>query len=293
MLTCVRQFHCENPEDVVDTVWTDYLGGTVYGDFTVVEDEGSPVYTDLNAFLPGIGRVDPHGTPSAVEYYHANQIGTTRAMTDNGGDDEQGVVYTAFGERVGGTDHRYGYAGAWGYRSHDDFACDAESPEYEFPYLHVGWRYYDPASGRFLQRDPIGISGGLNVYAYVSNIPTAGIDPMGQAFFNLIKFAPVVMYAGFWGEVWSVVKIVAGVVATGVGLILIKGVIVGTSPVWVAGVGLVLIVAGVLIILDDEAGVWPMAVAFGRSVKNACTIFNAERDNIIRDPENSPFLPGG
>ena len=172
---------CEDPEDVVDTVWTDYLGGTVYGDFTVVEVEGSPVYTDLNAFLPGIGRVDPHGTSSAVEYYHSNQIGTTRAMTDDGGDDEQGVVYTAFGERIDGTDHRYGYAGAWGYRSHDDFACDAESPEYEFPYLHVGWRYYDPASGRFLQRNPIGIYGGLNVYEYVYSTPSCLIDPTGLA----------------------------------------------------------------------------------------------------------------
>jgi len=170
---------CEDPEDVVDTVWTDYMGGTVYGDFTVVEDEGSPDYTNLNAFLPGIGRVDPHGTPSAVEYYHSNQIGTTRAMTDDGGDDEQGVVYTAFGERVGGTDHRYGYAGAWGYRSHDDFACDAQSPESQFPYLHVGWRYYDPATGRFLQRDPIGIYGGWNVYEYVSSNPLASVDPIG------------------------------------------------------------------------------------------------------------------
>jgi|GEM_PF-3415369 len=170
---------CEDPEDVVDTVWTDYMGGTVYGDFTVVEDEGSPVYTDLNAFLPGIGRVDPHGTASAVEYYHSNQIGTTRAMTDDGGDDEQGVVYTAFGERIDGTDHRYGYAGAWGYRSHDDFACDAQSPEYQFPYLHVGYRYYDPANGRFLQRDPIGIEGGLNVYEYVHSRPTLRVDPTG------------------------------------------------------------------------------------------------------------------
>jgi len=142
----------------------------------------SPMSEDMGrlSFLPGVGRVDTHGNTTKTKYYHANQIGTTRAMTDDGGDDEQGVVYTAFGERVGGTDHRYGYAGAWGYRSHDDFACEAE-PAYQFPYLHVGWRYYDPASGRFLQRDPIGIRGDLNVYEYVRSNPLAHTDPFGLA----------------------------------------------------------------------------------------------------------------
>jgi uncharacterized protein RhaS with RHS repeats len=43
----------------------------------------------------------------------------------------------------------------------------------------VGWRYYDPASGRFLQRDPIGIRGGLNVYEYVDSNPLTSIDPSG------------------------------------------------------------------------------------------------------------------
>lgn len=40
-------------------------------------------------------------------------------------------------------------------------------------------RYYSPKLGRFLQADPIGYGAGLNMYAYVSNNPTTGSDPMG------------------------------------------------------------------------------------------------------------------
>ena len=40
-------------------------------------------------------------------------------------------------------------------------------------------RYYDPGTGRFLQRDPIGIRGGLNVYRYARAEPTLAVDPSG------------------------------------------------------------------------------------------------------------------
>jgi RHS repeat-associated protein len=75
---------------------------------------------------------------------------------------------------MGGPEDRYGYAGAWGYQTHDFPSGDP------IPFVHVGARYYDPASGRFLQRDPIGIRGGLNVYLYLGNQPTMGADPSGQ-----------------------------------------------------------------------------------------------------------------
>ena len=44
---------------------------------------------------------------------------------------------------------------------------------------HVGWRWYQPDTGRFTQRDPIGIRGGLNVYEYCGGNPVAEGDPEG------------------------------------------------------------------------------------------------------------------
>ncbi|MCI0537976.1 MAG: hypothetical protein L0Z50_22400 [Verrucomicrobiales bacterium] len=45
--------------------------------------------------------------------------------------------------------------------------------------VHFGAREYDPETGRWTVKDPIGLSGGLNVYAYVDNDPVNFIDPAG------------------------------------------------------------------------------------------------------------------
>ena len=40
-------------------------------------------------------------------------------------------------------------------------------------------RFYDPAQGRFLSKDPIGISGGMNQYRFCANNPVNRRDPNG------------------------------------------------------------------------------------------------------------------
>ncbi|MDO6705965.1 RHS repeat-associated core domain-containing protein [Photobacterium sp. 1_MG-2023] len=42
------------------------------------------------------------------------------------------------------------------------------------------YRDYDPNTGRYIQRDPIGLGGGVSVYSYVYNNPIRYIDPTGE-----------------------------------------------------------------------------------------------------------------
>ena len=46
--------------------------------------------------------------------------------------------------------------------------------------LHQNYfRDYDPRTGRYIQADPIGLRGGLNIFSYVLNNPFKFIDPYG------------------------------------------------------------------------------------------------------------------
>lgn len=68
----------------------------------------------------------------------------------------------ASGEQVG----NYGYTGR---------EPDASGLEY------YRGRYYDAVLGRFSQRDPIGLAGGINDYAYVEGNPVNALDPSGTS----------------------------------------------------------------------------------------------------------------
>jgi uncharacterized protein RhaS with RHS repeats len=53
----------------------------------------------------------------------------------------------------------------------------------------VGFRYYNPGTGRYISRDPLGYKDGLNNYLYVHNNPINSIDPLGLEDSFLMKIA--------------------------------------------------------------------------------------------------------
>jgi RHS repeat-associated protein len=71
-------------------------------------------------------------------------------------------------------------------------------------------RWYSPETGRFISKDPIGIAGGLNLYAFCANNPVNFSDPMGCAINTQAMGAAFGMMGG--GEL---VSIGVGVAATG------------------------------------------------------------------------------
>ena len=54
--------------------------------------------------------------------------------------------------------------------------------------LHYNWhRFYDPETGRYITADPIGLDGGMNLYAYVQNNPVNWVDPEGESYIYYVN----------------------------------------------------------------------------------------------------------
>ncbi len=64
-----------------------------------------------------------------------------------------------------------------------EFRFSTKYTDSETGLLYYGYRYYDPETGRWINRDPIEELGGTNLYGFVSNEPTSWIDRLGLALY--------------------------------------------------------------------------------------------------------------
>jgi RHS repeat-associated protein len=121
------------------------------------------------------------GVAARRRFHHLDGLGSTVALTDSTGAVVERYPATAFG--VGDSN-----AGLTPWR----FTGRRLDPETGF--YHLRARDYAPMIGRFVQPDPIGVAGGINLYAYVGNDPLNRTDPWGLV-------APAIVAAGVGGAV--------------------------------------------------------------------------------------------
>lgn len=105
-----------------------------------------------------------------ISYYHNDQRGAPLVATDRDGNITWAAEYDAFGK-------------ATVLRSEivNDLRLPGQIEDSETG-LHYNYRrYYDPSLGRYVQKDPIGVAGGLNEYLYAEGNPNTKTDPLGLA----------------------------------------------------------------------------------------------------------------
>ena len=123
------------------------------------------IYTDPDSYEP-LAQVRDWTTADGenrqqTHYFHCDQIGIPREMTDKDGNLLWFGRYTGWGrlkEETKVTDSAY-----QPFRLQNQYADRETGLHYNF------FRYYEPDVGRFVNQDPIGLMGGMNLYQFAPN----------------------------------------------------------------------------------------------------------------------------
>lgn len=137
------------------------------GSNPVVELDSSGNVIATNTFTSQ-GLVSRRVNSVSVLYVFDSE-GNVAQRTDSSASVLSDHVFNAHGESLNTSlTEPFGYRARFGYYTDNETSLQLMTN-----------RYYDPATGRFLTRDPIGYAGGINLYSYVGNNTTNLIDPIG------------------------------------------------------------------------------------------------------------------
>jgi RHS repeat-associated protein len=125
------------------------------------EDDG---YTPL-------ARVDGTGEHQSVRYYHNDLNGLPEQLTEADGETVWRATYRVWGNTVEEVREPY-------YIEEQNLRFQGQYLDREIGLHYNTFRFYDPDVGRFTTPDPIGLMGGINLYAYAKN-PIEWVDPLG------------------------------------------------------------------------------------------------------------------
>ena len=130
------------------------------------------IYTEDRNYEPLAQITTYNGSDKAREilYYHNDQIGIPREMTDEEGNIVWSGDYSGWGKLT--------QEGRLKLDIHQPFRLQNQHYDEETGLHYNFFRYYDPEIGRFTQQDPIGLMGGGNLYVFAPN-NQQWIDPLG------------------------------------------------------------------------------------------------------------------
>jgi RHS repeat-associated protein len=128
---------------------------------------------DLSGSLQGAGGVGgllSVKDGSSVYHYTYDANGNVSEVLNNSGGIAAHYEYDAFGNTVASSG-TYALTNVYRFSTKP---LDATSGLY-----YYGFRYYNPSTGRWPSRDPLGERGGTNLYLFCENVPTSSIDRLG------------------------------------------------------------------------------------------------------------------
>ncbi|MFW6114982.1 MAG: RHS repeat-associated core domain-containing protein [Thermodesulfobacteriota bacterium] len=194
------------------TIYHYDLDGNIIG-----ESLSDGTFISEYVYLDGARLAYINGSDNTVYHYLNDHLGTPQFITDSSGTVVWGGITRPFGEANVNPNssivNNFRLPGQY---------FDAETG------LHYNYfRDYHPGIGRYMEPDPIGLKGGIALYAYGFNDPINTIDPSGQ-----FGVAGMVIggIAGVWGgfvagaqagNVWAGVVggVAGGVIGGAVGII--------------------------------------------------------------------------
>jgi len=135
----------------------------------IAQEQADTEALHVSAWQHALAAADGAAAHDRITHYHCDHLGTPRELTD-----EQGNVVWS------------GRYKAWGRLLHVEgeikqpLRFQGQYEDGETGLFYNRNRYYEPNCGRYVTQDPIGLSGGLNGYAYAQN-PIHWNDPLGLA----------------------------------------------------------------------------------------------------------------
>jgi len=144
---------------------TNYL----YDGFRLVE-EANATGNVLTGYTQGLVIDEPlsENRLGTAIYYEADGLGSITSLTNPSGAVVGTYTYDGFGKVTASTGSVA-----------NSLKFTARESDSETGLYYYRARYFDPSAGRFVNEDPSGTSGGINLFEYVLNNPVNLYDPTG------------------------------------------------------------------------------------------------------------------